>query len=331
MITGTLKSQVDRVWDAFWSGGISNPLEVIEQITYLLFLRRLDDLQLLAECKSLTGVVEDPKYLPDEYPLRWSRFKDLAPDKMHRLVGEQVFPYLRGLGQRVGGDGSTYGEHMRDARFTIPTPDQGRRPRLLGGRDPGPVHRPAAVRGGLAAHRAAGPRVPGHRDAQRARHGVRRLRPVGRRRAPAGRGRGQADDHERHGGAAAGQALRRLPGAPVRSAARHLLHQWLRALAVGRRGWLPVAPGAGLLHPRRAGAPGPTSADAAAAGRPRHRRHDRRAALPGAGHQGSRRRLRPQAARGPAGHGHRRGQDPHRDRACRPGASPSARSSCSTA
>jgi hypothetical protein len=47
MITGELKSQIDRIWDAFWSGGISNPLEVIEQITYLLFLRRLDDLHTL--------------------------------------------------------------------------------------------------------------------------------------------------------------------------------------------------------------------------------------------------------------------------------------------
>lgn len=49
VITGDLKSKIDRVWDAFWSGGISNPLEVIEQITYLLFTRRLDDLQTLAE------------------------------------------------------------------------------------------------------------------------------------------------------------------------------------------------------------------------------------------------------------------------------------------
>ncbi len=49
MITGELKSRIDRVWDAFWSGGISNPLEVIEQITYLLFIRRLDDLQTLEE------------------------------------------------------------------------------------------------------------------------------------------------------------------------------------------------------------------------------------------------------------------------------------------
>ena len=52
MLTGELRSQIDRIWDAFWSGGISNPLEVIEQITYLLFLRRLDDLHTLEENKS---------------------------------------------------------------------------------------------------------------------------------------------------------------------------------------------------------------------------------------------------------------------------------------
>ncbi len=52
MLTGQLRSQIDRIWDAFWSGGISNPLEVIEQITYLLFIRRLDDLQTLEENKA---------------------------------------------------------------------------------------------------------------------------------------------------------------------------------------------------------------------------------------------------------------------------------------
>jgi type I restriction enzyme M protein len=52
MLTGELRNQVDRIWDAFWTGGISNPLEVIEQITYLLFLRRLDELQTLEELKA---------------------------------------------------------------------------------------------------------------------------------------------------------------------------------------------------------------------------------------------------------------------------------------
>ena len=84
MLTGELKSQIDRIWDAFWSGGISNPLEVMEQITYLLFLRRLDDLQTLEENRSarLGRPIErrifpegnDPRGKPYEQ-LRWSCFK----------------------------------------------------------------------------------------------------------------------------------------------------------------------------------------------------------------------------------------------------------------
>ncbi len=80
MITGELKSKVDRVWDAFWSGGISNPLEVIEQITYLLFIRRLDDLNTLAEKKAhRTGKSEGIIFGPDQQGLRWSRFKNDEP------------------------------------------------------------------------------------------------------------------------------------------------------------------------------------------------------------------------------------------------------------
>src|SRR5665811_54003 len=122
VITGELKGKIDRVWDAFWSGGISNPLEVIEQITYLLFIRRLDDLQTIAEKKALlTGRIESPVYLPGQNDLRWREFSNLAPDVMYRVVSEEVFPFLRRLGDQFGGDGSTYGEHMKDARFTIPT------------------------------------------------------------------------------------------------------------------------------------------------------------------------------------------------------------------
>jgi type I restriction enzyme M protein len=127
MITGDIKNQVDRVWDAFWSGGISNPLEVIEQITYLLFLRRLDDLQTLAENKATrTGKPveraifpkgKDPKGRPYA-DLRWSKFKNFVPADMFEVVGEHAFPFLRTL----GGDDSTYAHHMKDARFTIPTP-----------------------------------------------------------------------------------------------------------------------------------------------------------------------------------------------------------------
>ena len=119
MITGELKSKVDRVWDAFWSGGISNPLEVIEQITYLLFIRRLDDLDTLAENKAQrAGTVEKITFRPDQLDLRWSVFKNSEPGQMIATVGDEVFPFLREL----GGDGSTYSEHMKGARFTIPTP-----------------------------------------------------------------------------------------------------------------------------------------------------------------------------------------------------------------
>jgi hypothetical protein len=77
MITGELRSKVDRLWDAFWSGGIANPLEVIEQITYLMFIRRLDDMQVARENKAArTGKpIENPIYAEDdEQNLRWSRF-----------------------------------------------------------------------------------------------------------------------------------------------------------------------------------------------------------------------------------------------------------------
>lgn len=127
MLTGELKSKVDAIWNAFWSGGISNPLEVMEQITYLLFLRRLDDLHTLEENKSVRlkkpmerrifpEGKDKKKRSYEDY--RWSRFKNMAPAEMHTLIGEHVFPFLRTL----GGDGSTYAHHMKDARFTIPTP-----------------------------------------------------------------------------------------------------------------------------------------------------------------------------------------------------------------
>jgi type I restriction enzyme M protein len=127
MITGELKNQVDGVWDAFWSGGISNPMEVMEQITYLLFLRRLDDLHTLEENKStrLKQPMEksifpegnDQRGVPyDNY--RWSRFKHFEAREMFNIIDLNVFPFLRSL----GGEGSNYAEHMNDARFTIPTP-----------------------------------------------------------------------------------------------------------------------------------------------------------------------------------------------------------------
>ncbi len=127
MLTGEIRNQIDRIWDAFWAGGIANPLEVIEQITYLLFIRRLDDLQTLEENKAnrIKKPMErrvfpegtDPRGRPYE-DFRWSRFKHFEAKEMFTVIGEHVFPFLRTL----GGDNSTYSQHMEGARFTIPTP-----------------------------------------------------------------------------------------------------------------------------------------------------------------------------------------------------------------
>lgn len=127
MLTGDLRNQIDRLWDSFWSGGISNPLEVMEQITYLLFLRRLDELQQLEENKAnRLGTPVERRFYPDgkdskgrDYKdLRWSHFKHMSPSEMYDVVSEHVFPFLRTLGGDTG-----YAKHMKDARFTIPKAD----------------------------------------------------------------------------------------------------------------------------------------------------------------------------------------------------------------
>ncbi len=127
MITGELKSRVDRIWDTMWSGGISNPLSVIEQLTYLLFIKRLDELHTLRERKAArTGKpVEEPIFAPDQEHLRWSRFKETAPEQMFATVRDGVFPFIKSLGTNGGDEAegdSTYSHHMKDALFMMPTP-----------------------------------------------------------------------------------------------------------------------------------------------------------------------------------------------------------------
>ena len=120
MLTGEIRSQVDRVWDAFWSGGISNPLEVMEQLTYLLFIKGLDERQTLAENKAnRTGRADRGSDLPRRRvddarsaaydDLRWSRFKNLAPGRDVRRRGPVRVPVPAPT--RLGD--STYANHMK--------------------------------------------------------------------------------------------------------------------------------------------------------------------------------------------------------------------------
>ena len=130
MITGELKSKVDAIWDAMWAGGIANPMQVVEQLTYLLFIKRLDELHTLREKKAsrLGSAIEDPVFPDGPNPtttsgtsaqdLRWSRFRDLAPEPLFNLVRDEVFPFIKNL----GGPESLYASHMKEALFIMPTP-----------------------------------------------------------------------------------------------------------------------------------------------------------------------------------------------------------------
>ncbi|MCW6037508.1 type I restriction-modification system subunit M [Spirulina subsalsa FACHB-351] len=117
MITGELKTKVDKLWDTFWSGGISNPLSVIEQISYLLFIKRLDEFELVKEKKAnrLGGTVKNPTFSPEQQACRWSNFKQLEASQMLEVVRDQAFPMIKNLGKA----GGAYAQHMKDATFMI--------------------------------------------------------------------------------------------------------------------------------------------------------------------------------------------------------------------
>ena len=107
-----------------WSGGISNPLSVIEQLTYLLFIKRLDELHTLKERKAarLGQRIEEPIFGEDQERLRWSRFKDFSPEDMFETVRDEVFPFIKALGAGdADEEGTAYSHHMKDALFMMPT------------------------------------------------------------------------------------------------------------------------------------------------------------------------------------------------------------------
>lgn len=126
MITGELKSQVDKLWDAFWSGGISNPLTVIEQMTYLIFLRRLDERQQLEEKKAnVAGIpLQRVWYKENEQLFRWSNFRNKDPETMFDLFTRpqveagnlNIFDHMKQIGREAG----VFGEYMKGATFMIP-------------------------------------------------------------------------------------------------------------------------------------------------------------------------------------------------------------------
>jgi len=125
MITGDLKSKIDNLWTTFWTGGISNPLTVIEQITYLLFIKRMDDLQILKENKAnrLGIPIEDPIYTEAERPLRWSGFKQKAPedllDLFRKPLSKEIDLTVFDKMKLMGAEDSPFRTFMKGATFMV--------------------------------------------------------------------------------------------------------------------------------------------------------------------------------------------------------------------
>lgn len=129
MMTGELKSKIDSLWEIFWTGGLTNPLDVIEQMTYLMFIRDLDDADnTKARESAMLGLpyqslfakeVKIGDRVIDGSQLKWSVFHDFPAGKMYATVQEWVFPFIKNL---HGDRNSAYSKYMGDAIFKVPTP-----------------------------------------------------------------------------------------------------------------------------------------------------------------------------------------------------------------
>ena len=129
MITGELKNKIDSLWEIFWTGGLTNPLDVIEQMTYLMFMKDLDDMDnLRARESAMLGLPYESIFAEEVTigertiagnQLKWSVFHDFPAQKMYTTVQEWVFPFIKEL---HGNKESAYAKYMGDAIFKIPTP-----------------------------------------------------------------------------------------------------------------------------------------------------------------------------------------------------------------
>ena len=133
MITGEMKSKVDSIWDTLWTGGITSPITVLEQITYLMFMKLLDDNQRKAEAganalgiklkKKVFGegicvISEEPRLETDYQNLRWNIFHNFEPSAMLTNVQTYVFPFIKQIGE---GKDTAFSRYMKDTVFLIPT------------------------------------------------------------------------------------------------------------------------------------------------------------------------------------------------------------------
>ena len=133
MITGEIKNRIDSIWDTFWTGGITNSITILEQMTYLFFMKMLDDAQRTKEANAnVMGVaVKDPTFkegnwlnpeTDKEVPynsLRWNTFKNMEAEQMYRTISKDAFIFIKNLNE---GRESAYGKFMSNATFLIQSP-----------------------------------------------------------------------------------------------------------------------------------------------------------------------------------------------------------------
>ncbi|RZP20271.1 MAG: SAM-dependent DNA methyltransferase [Erythrobacter sp.] len=116
MVTGELKRRIDALWTEFWQGGITNPLTVVEQITFLMYARLLDINETRDENREKrTGKPFQHRFKEDEQQVRWSHFRHLGADQMLPVVRDQVFPHFK----TTAASGSAFAEFMKDAQLMI--------------------------------------------------------------------------------------------------------------------------------------------------------------------------------------------------------------------
>ena len=118
MITGELKNKVDKIWEIFWTGGLANPLDVIEQLTYLMFVRDLDQIDQTRQRESLMLSIPHKSVFQGKEQLKWSIFIHKSAEDMYKIMQAEVFPFIK----QLNGNSGTYAKYMADAIFKVPTP-----------------------------------------------------------------------------------------------------------------------------------------------------------------------------------------------------------------
>ena len=118
MITGELKNKIDGLWEIFWTGGLTNPLDVIEEITYLMFIRDLDQTDNTRQKESIMLGIPYQSMFAENDHLKWSVLRDKPAEVMYQTIMAEVFPFIKTL----NGNSGSYAKYMADAIFKVPTP-----------------------------------------------------------------------------------------------------------------------------------------------------------------------------------------------------------------